>query len=306
MAWTLYRVTWRLESPLHSGFAKLGNIQRTRLYVTGRMLWGALTARLTRDQNGNDYTVVGNAIKECLAFSYGYLCLTEDGDQPLLPEYTAEGLQYKLGAQMPANSLTEREVQRLCLSSYASTALDYANNTAVDGSLHEVEFISPRVLCEEKKLNVKAGQPLYLTALIAEAESAQTNSAVKDWKSSLERLEMGGERTYGFGKLRLRQLSDPISSSALSTAWFGSGFIPDNDQPVIKLQKGAAVTAHTAADHRSISFGQIEPFVGRATTDKAEFGKNVEYSGVYWLPGSILNESADCQICEYGLWTHCA
>jgi hypothetical protein len=296
MGWTLYRVTWQLESPLHSGFAKLGNIQRTRMYVTGRMLWGALTARLTRDQGSNDYQGVGKAVNEWLAFSYGFVCLTEDGNQPLLPEFTAEGLRFKVGSE----SLSERETQRLCLSSYASTALDYRANAAVDGSLHEVEFISPRTLCENSKLNIKSGQPLYLTAMIAEAKE---NDAVNGWKGSLERLEIGGERTYGFGRLELRQISDPISNDALSTAWFGSEFIPGNDQPAIRLQKGDAITAHTAANC-AISFGQVEPFVGRVTTDKAEFGKNVECGGVYWLPGSILKESADCHIGEYGLWAH--
>jgi hypothetical protein len=296
MSWTLYRVTWQLESPLHSGFAKLGNIQRTRMYVTGRMLWGALTARLTRDQGRNDYETVGKTVNKCLAFSYGFVCLTEDGNQPLLPEFTAEGLQFKVGSER----LSEREAQRLCLSSYASTALDYANNSAVDGSLHEVEFISPRALCEENKLGVKAGQPLYLTAMIAEAKE---NDAVKGWKGSLERLEIGGERTYGFGKLKLRQLSDPTPSNALSTAWFGSEFIPGNDQPAIKLQKGAAITAHTTANC-AISFGQVEPFVGRATTEKAEFGKNVECGGAYWLPGSVVDEVAiTCQIGKHGLWS---
>jgi hypothetical protein len=45
--------------------------------------------------------------------------------------------------------------------------------------------------------------------------------------------------------------------------------------------------------------------VGRATTDKAEFGKNVEYGGVYWLPGSLLDEDdVTCQIGNYGLWSY--
>lgn len=294
MSWTLYRVTWQLESPLHSGFAKLGNIQRTRMYVTGRMLWGALTARLTRDRGSNDYRGVGKAVKKCLAFSYGFVCLSEDGSRPLLPEFTAKGLQFKVGSER----LTEREAQRLCLSSYASTALDYANNAAVDGSLHEVEFISPRTLCKESNLGVKAGQPLYLTAMIAEA---QENDDVKGWKSSLERLEVGGERTYGFGKLKLRQLSAPVPNNALSTAWFGSEFIADQNRPTINIQSGATVLAHTASSC-SIKFGQIEPFVGRTTTtDKAEFGKIVESHGVYWLPGSIEQEAeVTYQIGDYG------
>ena len=46
MTWTVYRVTWRLLAPMHIGWRKLGNMQQTRPYVTGRNLWGAFTARL--------------------------------------------------------------------------------------------------------------------------------------------------------------------------------------------------------------------------------------------------------------------
>ncbi len=298
MAWTLYRVTWRLEGPLHSGFAKLGNIQRTRLYVTGRMLWGALTARVTRDQGRDDYRTVGDQVSECLRFSYGYLCLTEDGGPSLLPEYTAKGLQYKLGN----HRLTEREAQRLCLTSYASTALDYANNAAVDGSLHEVEFISPRTLCEQKKLSVEAAQPLYLTALIAEKENASSNPVVKDWLEACCRLEIGGERTYGFGKLT-RQNCVQVKETDYPTAWFGSEFVGNNSKPAVIMRNGNVVAAHVALGHK-VSFGQVEPFAGRATRSAANAGQCIEYSGVYWLPGSIFDEEVVCLIGEHGLWNH--
>jgi hypothetical protein len=46
----MYHLVLRLRSPLHIGWNKTGNVQRTRSYVTGRNLWGALTMRLTRDQ----------------------------------------------------------------------------------------------------------------------------------------------------------------------------------------------------------------------------------------------------------------
>lgn len=288
MVWTLHQVTWRLESPLHSGFAKLGNIQRTRMYITGRMLWGALTARLTRDQASNDYVTVGNAVKENLAFSYGYLCLTEDGSQPLLPVYTEQGLCYRLSDQ----TLTEREAQRLCLSSYASTALDYANNSAVDGSLHEVEFISPRTLCDWN--SAKSGKPLFLTALIAEKENA---NGVEGWRDACCRLELGGERTYGFGKLTRTECKQ-LPENEYVTAWFGSKFVSENAQPAVKLQKGEAVTAHTAiaGDCLKVSLGQVEPLIGRTTTPGAEFGKEIELVGsaVYWLPGSVIEQEEVC------------
>ena len=38
MTWEAYAVVWRLKSPLHAGRGKVGNLQLTRPYVTGRML----------------------------------------------------------------------------------------------------------------------------------------------------------------------------------------------------------------------------------------------------------------------------
>ena len=49
MTWRAFEVVLRLRSPMHIGCGKVGNLQRTRPYVTGRVLWGALTMRLTRD-----------------------------------------------------------------------------------------------------------------------------------------------------------------------------------------------------------------------------------------------------------------
>ena len=55
MVWTIYRVTLKLTSPLHVGWKKIGNLMITRPYVTGRTLWGALTARLVRDKKNTNY-----------------------------------------------------------------------------------------------------------------------------------------------------------------------------------------------------------------------------------------------------------
>ncbi len=298
MAWTLYRITWRLESPLHSGFARLGNIQRTRLYVTGRMLWGAMTARLTRDQGRSDYVKVGCEVNKCLHFSYGYLCFTEDGSLPLLPEYTAKGLRFNLGDKSMNKSLNEREAQRLCLTSYASTALDYSNNAAVDGSLHEVEFISPLSLCEMNDLSIKAGQPLCLTAFIAESDETAANEAVRDWKESLDRLRVGGERNYGFGKLSLKSRTDAGSD------WWGIEFVRENAQ--VKIKSDQRLLAHTEAVAslfaETIKHGSLEPLVGRDTTPQGAFGQNVRHVGVCWQPGTKIEKAITCQIKPMGIW----
>src|SRR5690348_1055610 len=72
MSWEVYPVAFRLHSPVHIGWRKVGNLQQTRPYLIGRTLWGALTARLTREQGGTKYDDVGRAVDKLLTFTYFY------------------------------------------------------------------------------------------------------------------------------------------------------------------------------------------------------------------------------------------
>lgn len=293
MSWALYRVTWRLESPLHIGFAKLGNVQRTRLYVTGRIFWGALTARLTREQSNRDYLRVGKVINQHLVFSYGYLSLTANGTQPLLPCYTTTGLKFSING----SEWTEREIQRFCLTSYASTALNYQSNTDKEGSLHEVEFISPRALCSLNSVCV--GAPLYLTAYVAASDTANNTPEVQGWKTALSKMQIGGERTYGFGHIAL------VNGPTLSNDWWGNIVVLDKTLPEVIIDANRSLLAHVDASRLlpvDIEQGSIEPLLGRDTTPQAAFGKDINSMGVYWQPGTIVKNTIQCQIMPAGFW----
>ncbi|MGB9873322.1 MAG: hypothetical protein ACPLYD_16895, partial [Anaerolineae bacterium] len=125
MTCAVYKIVFRLLSPLHCGWFKQGNVQRTRPYVTGKILWGALTARLTRDvpDLGGDYVMVGQRVNAELAFTYLYPATGQDVD--LWPWGDPDEFAWRY------------------LNSYAGTALDYDRNAAEEGSLHETEFIAP-------------------------------------------------------------------------------------------------------------------------------------------------------------------
>jgi hypothetical protein len=82
MTWTAYHVTLRLLAPMHIGWRKLGNLQQTRPYVTGRNLWGALTARLTRELGSNKYEFVGKQVDDCMRFTYFYPSVSKDNVEP--------------------------------------------------------------------------------------------------------------------------------------------------------------------------------------------------------------------------------
>ncbi len=159
MTWTAYRITWRLLAPMHMGWRKLGNLQQTRPYVTGRSLWGAFTAMLTRELGHNDYGRVGAQVDKDLAFTYFY------------PSVDTEAVTIWPWPQLE-NEYFSEEFAWLFLGSYASTALENGRS-AEERSLHETEFIAPYT---------RNGQPVYLIGYIFEREGCQL-----DWQNILDK-----------------------------------------------------------------------------------------------------------------------
>ena len=276
MSWTAYKVVFRLLAPMHIGWIKQGNLQRTRPYVTGKALWGALTARLTRDhpQLGGDYKNVGQRVHQELAFSYFYPAVGETVDLWPWGE-TAEEFAWRY------------------LGSYASTALNYSCNTAEEGSLHETEFIAPFT---------RDGQPVYLIGYIFECQGCTL-----PWQDVLSRLQLGGERTYGWGRVRLEKMSSLLSGGE---KFFVDGLemTLDGKRPVLQASKDAPLLAHAlAAEFQgcqpvSSVRGPVEPLLGRETDPQGRFGAHLPEARICWPPGSTLTADAEIIIGEYGIW----
>lgn len=267
MSWTAYRVVLRLLTPMHIGAAKLGNLQTTRPYVHGKALWGALTARLTRDDPalGGDYGAVGRRVNAELAFSYFYPATGDAVD--LWPWDDPDRFAWRY------------------LGSYASTALDYGRNAAEEGSLHETEFIAPVT---------RDGEPVYLVGYICEQEGCTL-----PWRQALSRLQAGGERTYGWGRLALQ------SVSADSAGLFGRCALRlDDARPGLTVADKGPLLAHTLAsgDRAVVARGRLAPLVGRETAAAAEHGKNVALTAICWEPGATVDASAQLAIGPYGIW----
>lgn len=283
MTWTAYRIVFRLKSPLYVGHLKIGNLQRTRHYVPGKTLWGALTARLTRDSPrlGGDYEKVGHDASEQLAFSYFFPAL--DLNNPLYPNYTDDGLQY--GPNDSRKRMTSDEFSWRLLSSYASTAVD-ARRTAAEGSLHEVEFLSP--------FDRKTQRSVYLVGYIFERWGCRLR-----WQEVLDRLQFGGERGYGWGRVSLYELGDPTEGEFnLFNRW-----VVDlrQQKAVITVPKDEPLLAHTCCDNLP-AHGQIEPWLGRETLNPEQYGAKLSQAKVCWVPGSRVADESRLTIGRYGLW----
>jgi hypothetical protein len=284
----MYHLVLRLRSPLHIGWNKTGNVQRTRSYVTGRNLWGALTMRLTRDQAyrenrpplAEDYQQMGKEIHQKLAYTYLY---------PAIKRESAYVVAF------PWQTSDDASFERRFLRSYASTALSYPAQSATEGSLHEIEFLSP--------LTIDTGEPVYLIGyLFVHADMQDRLPAIKQ---ALAHLQLGGERTYGWGRVELaEELTTCTQESPLFTipARFSDGHA---NRPRIHMHEGQPLFAHTeiAGVHAE---GEVEPLVGRewrGTESKHRYvGQFVHCNGVCFAPGSILTQASTFEIGTYGVW----
>ncbi len=269
MSWTAYKIVLRLESPMHMGQAKMGNLQITRPYVHGKALWGALTARITRETTparAEDYQTVGKQVNDELAFSYFYPATGEEVD--LWPWDDPERFAWRF------------------LGSYASTALDYSQNSALDGSLHETEFIAPYT---------RDGQPVNPVNLVGYIFE-QTEGTLP-WKDALHKLQIGGERTYGWGRVRLSDCSPAQSLFEYNLDLTGA-------RPVVAVPEEGVLLAHARAHgERTIpAQGRVVPLVGRETKNAGQHGQDVVMAAVCWEPGSRAQAHVRVRIGENGIW----
>lgn len=286
MAWQVHQVVFRVRSPLHIGSGKVGNLQRTYPYVTGRVLWGALTMRLTRDaangrgaaSDSQGYQVVGEEVHESLAYTYFYPATWSEKEKRCAVAWAWED---------------ESGFRRRFLSSYASTALAYPQQAAAEGMLHEVEFISPQTL--------DTGEPVVLLGYVFVRDGCKLT-----WQSACTRLQLGGERGYGWGDVEL------VDTSRIADGRLFEGKVKSNvkgERPVISMEATpttlACLLAHSEPAGLSAA-GKLEPLVGREwrsnNTSNRHAGQHVEYVSACFAPGSQIDQPADFEILKFGVW----
>jgi hypothetical protein len=278
MIWIAYPVAFRLLSPLHVGWRKLGNLQQTRPYLTGRTIWGALTARLTREQRRSDYGKVGEEVDQQLTFTYFYPSVNSKATEKVTP--------------WPWPDKQWDEFAWTFLGSYASTALTDGHSSEA-GSLHETEYIAP-VTRDEKAV--------YMVGYIFERDDCNL-----PWKRVLNKLQFGGERGYGWGRVSLEDPEDLESVPVTNNTCFDYELNCAGDYPVITIPEGKEVLAHIDTEDvkdPNIIEGTIEPLIGRETSSTGGFGATFPKANICWMPGSKVKvkQGVKFQIQEKGIW----
>jgi len=281
MTWQMYRVSLRRHAPLHIGWGKLNYLQRTRPYGTGRVLRGALVSRVARnhseigDDPGDPYRKVSKTFAQYLTFTYFY-----------------PALKTKNGYNVEFHWKDEANFRRRFLSSYAATALLYPQQSAAEGLLHEIEFISPYTL--------DTGEPVYLMGYVF-VEEQRLKAEKYDWRSGFYRLQLGGERGYGWGKARLE--SQPVPANGELFDLDNVTLNLDASRPVLYLRERQPLLAHTFTEDAPVA-GHIEPMVGRewrANRGK-HIGQHITFDHVCFTPGSVTLQPAGFIIGEGGYW----
>lgn len=291
MPWELYRLVYELKTPVCIGFHKLGFIQRTRPYILGRNIWGALTANLTRIMNTDQYEDVGKNLQKNLRFMPFFPALCRDS--PLLPAYTSKnGLLYRDGTGNGLKEYKEYQIERLFISAYGRTAVSPDYLGAEEGSLFETEFINPRISRQDVPRQV------YFIGYLFKRKGIEQDGLDGPFiERALERIAVGGERKYGFGQLKR------ISLDKGHADVFGNQPDLSNvDGPKFNMKQGSHLFMHLLCEQgknkdQPVNIcGEIEPVMGLEYSSGKGFGQQISRADVCWVPGTEIKDKSGLRI----------
>lgn len=338
MTWRCYSTIFKAESPIHMGYKQIGILKTTRYYITGKAMWGAITANLTRALFSNpdpeDYQAVGNFVRENIRTTYFYPAIKKsetaenwskyevDDYLIFLPEYTNEGI--KFGGE--SEGIPKEKFEQVFIGSFVSTALETQTKTAEEGSLHEFEYVRNKVSLSGKVIQVYWAGYLFINHSVNEAkdnqkkkvykvglnEKKEENDIVINFKNGnidknillkrdvLNLLFVGGERNYGFGRLILES---PDFKSEKQRLFRELELKLDDSKPMIEIDSAHVAPAHVNLEGLQRRFmGEIEPLVGLEWSDKGA-GRKISSAVICITPGSKIFGKCDLVLGEYGLIT---
>lgn len=317
MCFKLYQVFLEAKSPIHVGFGRLGYIQRTREYLPGKSLWGAVTEHLTETlfdtPQYTDYIALGDIIKENLKLSYFYITLVPDDlSKTLIPNLKSKPPGYGVTDSSAKPFLSQMEFESIFIEGFGSTAIRPDSQSAEEETLHAMEFLN-HLVSYEKELHdvyfsgylwVKAGDYTLedvgkkfiiqcatdnITFCLENTDGKRTTTL----RNTLNYFQIGGEKAYGGGMLKLLEgsLKEMEPDSKL---W--ERYSTELDAvPRISVQSGDPIPAHLLVDLSQQAdaveiHGDLEPLTGREYHKEQGVGRRLVCEGVYYVPGSIVKK----------------
>jgi len=281
MSWNLYRWTWLLEGPLFVGHLPSGSLNRCRLYIPARAVWGAVTAALARStaEGFPDYHRVGRELQESVRFTYLYPAESfADEWIAWLPEFEkGRGLSWKR-EDCKGEPIEDWLFRRRLLTTRPGIAIDPGSFTAAVGSLRETECVADRWR-RGPGASGSCDRVAYIGYFF-----------IRDQKlghlETIERIFIGGDTRYGLGSMRRVDLSP-------DEAIFGREVPPRMDRPIIK---SINVLGHTRSPLALA--GSRETLRGWSNSKRTE----IVSEDVLWGPGSVCDVEMHWRIDDSGIW----
>ena len=288
MTWTALRWVWRLEAPLFVGMPPAGALNRCRPYVPARVLWGAVTAEISRSRNGEsfpDYCKLGCEVALNCRFTYLFPA-EKRGDKFLawMPKFERmRGVQwYCHGGE---ESLSDRNFRRRLLDSRTGTAIAPESDSASEGTLRETECINP--WWRDSNCQGETNAMLLLGYVFLR------NNGFRSQLDNIDTLFVGGDTRYGLGKIcrvGWHEVSGDLSV-------FGKRVHLDGEHPEIQSD---IVWGHALEGGQP----QIQGMQGVKEL-LGGWNQGSPWRGALtWAPGSFREGSAVWSIDNYGYWMH--
>lgn len=283
MTWSLYRWTWRVASPLFVGATPSGALNRCRVYVPARPLWGAITAELARLEGDQDaqYRHVGDELREKTRFSYLFPAeRSRDDWRAWLPEYREDtGLVWM--REGDGTVLADRNIRRQLLGTRPATAVDPDSDSALDGSLRETECVQT----SWRRGEGSANDPVAMVGYVFVRQDRDLA-----WRlETIERLFIGGDTRYGLGRL------DRAAMTPATTVFGATVDLGHPDPCVLASRALAHVPFHDDLPMR----GDQEALGG---WDMTRHQQDRWIGAPVWTPGSTLANTCRWRVKPNGSW----
>lgn len=291
MSWSLFRWVWQLESSLHVGMPPAGSLNRTRLYVPARALWGALTAEVSRREARNSsapaYPTVGESMQKDYRFTYLFPAEEVEGIwRGWLPLYREALGPAWVREDWPQHAVPDRPFRRRLLATRPGTSIDPRTDATEDGSLRETECIEAR--WRDARGRDAGSVAIVGYAFIRTRTSADENPPERSRLNGVDTLFVGGDTRYGLGRLR-RVAFELVRQQDV----FGDAVTLDGESPQVQ-----AKTARSHAHAQAALSGALELLGG---WDHGSI-RSLDASAPVWQPGSCSAEPLRWSIETDGLW----
>lgn len=261
------------------GAGKLGMVEKTELFIPGRVLWGALTATFSqhvfscpRDEH---YQQIGKQLAPNIEVFGTFFPSFDQGKTWFYPVFNGFCYHWNNSAN-DQEVLRDDEIARRLLFCATSTALNPERMAAEDGLLHSTDMIAPLWRTEKDTIPVCFCGSMRLPVFV-EVEGRKTELDSVLLKHLLKNSRLGGGRKRGWGRIAVKDIELAEQPDRSPAQW-----LTKNTQRILltpqPVQKGDNLVA-----------GRCVLAVFREYSARHGFGQGFSSPRLVWQVGSVLN-----------------